>query len=83
MATNGATQSKASVATYQLAEETAGLVADAIEKRYDRSASGYGVALKGLCALYQLQVAQECINCHGSGVVDGYSCPNVVAHPGV
>ncbi|QDN54093.1 hypothetical protein [Streptomyces sp. S1D4-20] len=80
MAPRGATQPKTAAESYALALETAGLLADAIEKRYDRSASGYAAALTSLSALHQLQLARECDNCQGSGVVDGDSCPNVVAH---
>lgn len=81
MATKGATQPKTAVGSYELALETADLLADAIEKRYDRSASGYAAALTSLCTLHKLQLARECVTCQGSGVVDGDSCPNVVAHP--
>ncbi|MGX5184965.1 hypothetical protein ACWKT5_19580 [Streptomyces avermitilis] len=80
MATKGATQPATAAESYELAVETAGLLADAVENRYDRSASGYAASLASLCTLHQLQPSRECVNCHGSGVVDGDSCPNVVAH---
>ncbi|MET9776249.1 hypothetical protein ABZ023_18645 [Streptomyces sp. NPDC006367] len=81
MANKRSSQPETAAASYALATETAGLLADAIEKHYDRSASGYAAALTSLCALHQLQLARECPNCQGNGVVDGDSCPNVVAHP--
>ncbi|HWU11478.1 MAG TPA: hypothetical protein VN520_34845 [Streptomyces sp.] len=81
MATKETTQPTSAAATYSLALETAGLLRDAIDRRYDRSASGYAAALTSLCALHQLQQAKECANCQGSGIVNGNSCPNIVAHP--
>ncbi|MFF5019452.1 hypothetical protein [Streptomyces sp. NPDC001165] len=76
-----AIQPTTAAASYKLALETAGQLAEAIAKRYDRSASGYAAALTSLCALHQLQLARECTTCQGSGAVDGASCPNAVAHP--
>lgn len=81
MATKRVSQPETAAESYALAVEAAGLLADAIEKHYDRSASGYAAALTSLCSLHQLQLARECPNCQGSGIVDGGSCPNLVAHP--
>ncbi|MFD7552435.1 hypothetical protein [Streptomyces sp. NPDC059816] len=81
MATKETAQPTSAAATYSLALEAAGLLGDAINRRYDRSASGYAAALTSLCALHQVQLAKECAHCGGSGTSDGNSCPNIVAHP--
>ncbi|MEE1741217.1 hypothetical protein PUR49_32625 [Streptomyces sp. BE147] len=81
MATKGTPQPTSAAATYSLVLESASLLRDAIDRRYDRSASGYAAALTSLCTLYQVQLAKECAHCEGSGIVDGNSCPNIVAHP--
>ncbi|WP_331762463.1 hypothetical protein OG612_45465 (plasmid) [Streptomyces sp. NBC_01527] len=68
--------------TYGLILRTAALIDTAIASRHDRSASGFAAALQGLAELHRVQLAKECVNCRGGGLVDGHPCPNVVAHPG-